>query len=82
LDTTAVREAIESAGVTLCFLPTYSPELNPIELWWADLKRELRRLAIDSQVELVDALRRLRAALPLDKIAGWFRFAQRQAQIK
>ena len=40
----AVREAIEAAGARLVFLPTYSPELNPIELWWADLKRILRKL--------------------------------------
>ena len=28
----AVRDAIEAAGATPVYLPTYSPELNPIEL--------------------------------------------------
>jgi transposase len=38
-ETAAVREAIEAAGATAIYLPPYSPELNPIELWWAHLKR-------------------------------------------
>jgi transposase len=77
----AVRDAIESAHATAVYLPTYSPELNPIELWWGDLKRVLRRLAIDSQDELAKAVRRMRATLRLDKIRGWFRFSRKNAQI-
>ena len=34
-----VREAIESAGCKLIYLPPYSPDLNPIEKFWANLKR-------------------------------------------
>lgn len=37
-----VREAIEAAGCRLIFLPPYSPDLNPIELAFAKLKRVLR----------------------------------------
>lgn len=77
----SVREAIEQANATVVFLPTYSPELNPIELWWADIKRALRTLAIDTQDELAKAARRLRAAVPLTKIRGWFRFARKHAQL-
>jgi transposase len=76
-----VRDAIEAAGALPIYLPTYSPELNPIELWWADLKRHLRTLAINTQPELARAARRLRASLPIDKIAGWFRFSMRHAQV-
>lgn len=76
-----VRDAIEAAGALPLYLPTYSPELNPIELWWADLKRELRALAINSQDDLARAARRLRASLPTDKIAGWFRFSMKNAQV-
>jgi transposase len=43
----AVREGIEATGATPLYLPTYSPELNPIELLWHELKRELRALALD-----------------------------------
>ena len=78
----AVRDAIEAIGAFPIYLPTYSPELNPIELWWGDMKRELRSLAINAEDQLRRAARKLRAALPLSKIAGWFRFSLRHAQSK
>lgn len=37
-----VRRAVEAAGAELRFLPPYSPDLNPIELAFAKLKRLLR----------------------------------------
>lgn len=77
----AVRSAIESTGAVPVYLPTYSPELNPIELWWADLKRELRRLAIDGEEQLRRAVRRLRASLPIDKIDAWFRCSLDEAHL-
>jgi transposase len=76
----AVRDAIESIGASAVYLPTYSPELNPIELWWADLKRQLRTLGINVQEQLARAVRRLRASLPIEKIAAWFRFSMAHAQ--
>ena len=36
--------AARSAGCKLLFLPPYSPELNPIEKFWAWLKRFLRNI--------------------------------------
>ena len=30
------RELIESLGCTVAFLPTYSPDYNPIEKFWAN----------------------------------------------
>ena len=38
----AVREAIEAAGAHLWFLPTDSPDFNPLELCFAKLKTNLR----------------------------------------
>jgi len=40
-----VREAIEAAGARLLFLPPYSPDLNPIEKFFAKLKSLLRTAA-------------------------------------
>jgi transposase len=37
-----VRERIEATGAQLWYLPAYSPDLNPIELWFAKLKALLR----------------------------------------
>jgi len=33
------KEAIESAGCKVIFLPSYSPDLSPIEKFWANMKR-------------------------------------------
>jgi len=37
-----VRETIEATGARLVYLPPYSPDLNPIEKCWAQVKRFLR----------------------------------------
>ena len=37
-----VRQAIERVDATLCYLPPYSPDLNPIELCFAKLKALVR----------------------------------------
>lgn len=36
------RELIESVGCQLIFLPPYSPDLNPIEKFWANMKRWIK----------------------------------------
>ena len=77
-----VRQAIQDAGATPIYLPTYSPELNPIELLWADMKRDLRTLAINAEPELRAAARRLRSRVPTTKITGWFTHALAEAQAK
>jgi transposase len=48
----AIRQAIEDAGAELRFLPPYSPDLNPIENAFSQLKAELRKTA----ARTVDAL--------------------------
>jgi transposase len=40
-----VREAIEAVGAELRYLPPYSPDFNPIELYFSKLKSALRTLA-------------------------------------
>ena len=51
-----VREAIEAAGAKLLFIPSYSPNLNPIELAFAKLKALLRAKAIRTADALWKAL--------------------------
>ena len=38
------RELIEQSGCTLKFLPSYSPDLNPIENWWSIIKTKIRNI--------------------------------------
>ena len=40
-----IREAIEARGSTLRYLPQYSPDLNPIEMPFSQLKAFLRKVA-------------------------------------
>lgn len=36
------KRLIEEAGCRLLFLPPYSPDLNPIEIFWANFKKSVR----------------------------------------
>jgi transposase len=47
-----VREAIESVGATIAYLPPYSPDLNPIEKLFSKLKACLKK----SENRTLDAL--------------------------
>lgn len=40
-----LREMAQKANHIILPLPPYSPELNPIEKVWANIKRELRKIA-------------------------------------
>ena len=39
-----IKQLIEGVGCKLIFLPPYSPDLNPIEQYWATLKARIRRI--------------------------------------
>ena len=57
-----VRQAIETAGASLRYLPPYSPDFNPIEMAFAKLKALLRapaaRTIPDLWQAIAEALRR------------------------
>lgn len=40
----ATRKLVESYGCEIVFLPPYSPDLNPIEKYWANMKTKIREL--------------------------------------
>jgi len=50
-----VRQAIESAGARLLYLPAYSPDFNPIEPMWGKVKACLCGLEPRTEEELFDA---------------------------
>jgi transposase len=51
-----VRERLEGAAAQLSYLPPYSPDLNPMELWFAKPKALLRALRRRTTEELSAAV--------------------------
>lgn len=43
-----VRDLIEEAGCRLIYLPPYSPDLNPIETFWENMKKWIKNNVPDS----------------------------------
>jgi transposase len=50
-----LQKLADKYGMLLIFLPPYSPDLNPIEKLWANMKRALRDLVRNCRT-LVDAI--------------------------
>jgi transposase len=67
-----VIAAIESAGAIACFLPPYSPDLNPIEKMWSKVKEILRSAKARTADALLDAIRMALQAVTIDDAEGWF----------
>ena len=67
-----VRELIEARGAQLWFLPSYSPDLNPIEEAFSKIKALLKKKAARTKEALLEAIAEaLRAVTPKDT-QGWF----------
>ena len=75
-----VAELVEACGGTVRYLPTYSPDLSPIELAFAKLKELVRRAAVRTheglEQEVAEAGRRspLRMFVTFsgNVVIGWF----------
>jgi len=63
---------IEAAGARMEFLPTYSPDLSPIEECISKIKSQLRRAGARTKLKLRRALARAEAAVTSADIRGWF----------
>lgn len=70
--TAIVRAAAEDKGYTLLFLPPYSPELNPIEMAFAKIKRGFRKDRYRSGFRLVDSIERNVECISSSDIHGFF----------
>jgi transposase len=51
-----VRQAIEAVGARVLFLPSYSPDFNPIEMTISVMKQALRRAEATTREALEAAL--------------------------
>ena len=51
-----IRELIEQRGAELVFVPSYSPDLNPIEEAFSKIKNILRKLGARAHEALLEAM--------------------------
>ncbi len=53
-----IEEIIRLAGVNLIYLPTYSPDLNPIEKKWAQVKSYYRKWSyyFENKIQLLEMI--------------------------
>ena len=64
----SVTQRIESVGAKAWFLPTYSPDLNPIEQIWAKVKSLLKQFAARTDKQLMTAIGKAIQAVTQDDI--------------
>ena len=70
--TARVREFIERRGAELLFLPSYSPDLNPIEEAFSKIKNIVRKAGARTHEALNEVMGEALAAVTLEDVAGWF----------
>jgi transposase len=70
-----IRELVETRGADLVFLPSYSPDLNPIEEAFSKVKALVRKEGARLSEALVEAIGRALAAVTAEDAAGWFAHA-------
>lgn len=66
-----IRKLCEKAGISLLFLPPYSPDFNPIENMWSKLKAGLRAFKAQTYPALVEALEQVFATVSETDILHW-----------
>jgi transposase len=70
-----IKELIEQRGCKLVYLPSYSPEYNPIEEAFAKIKNLLRKAAARSKEALIEAIAAALSAITAEDIRGYFQHA-------
>ena len=68
-----VRQQIEATGAELRYLPSYSPDFNPIESCWGKIKQCLRGLKARTVERLEEALTEAIASVSPHNAMAWFR---------
>jgi len=67
-----VRELIEARGCELVYLPSYSPDLNPIEEAFAKVKHLLKEIGARTKKALIEAMGRALAVVGAEDARGYF----------
>jgi transposase len=67
-----IREIIEEKGAQLVYLPSYSPDMNPIEEAFSKIKNILRKVGARTHEALVAAISEALSEVTPSDAAGWF----------
>jgi transposase len=70
-----VRKAIEDVGATILYLPPYSPDFNPIEMFFSKLKALLRKAAHRTVDALWNEIGKLLDTFSAQECANYFKAA-------
>jgi transposase len=70
-----VRELIEQRGCQLIYLPSYSPDYNPIEEAFSKVKDLIRKAAARTKEALVEAIGAALSAVTIADVRGFFEHA-------
>ena len=70
-----VKELIESKGARLVYLPPYSPDLSPIELYWSKFKHFLKKAKARTKENLHQAISNAINTITKEDVKNWFGIA-------
>ena len=76
-----VRDLIEKRGAEVVFLPSYSPDLNPIEQAFSKIKNILRKLGARTHEALLGAMEEALSKVTPADAAGWFEYCGYQVEV-
>jgi transposase len=77
-----VRELIEQRGCELLYLPSYSPDLNPIEEAFSKMKGLIRKVEARSREALLEALGAAISAITDQDARGFFQHCGYRALVQ
>jgi transposase len=77
-----IRELIEARGAELLFVPSYSPDLNPIEQAFSKIKNILRKLGARTYETLLEAMEEALSKVTAADAAGWFGHCGYQVEVQ
>ena len=77
-----IRELIEARGAELVFVPSYSPDLNPIEQAFSKIKNILRKLGARTHEALLEAMEEALSKITPSDAAGWFEHCGYQIEVQ
>lgn len=67
-----IEEILGEEGILVEWIPTYSPDLNPIEMFWSKVKQHLRKKKARTREALEQALKEAFELVTRADWEGWF----------